>query len=218
MFIILFGSPGVGKGTQAKILSKKLSVPHVSTGDILRQAVKDESELGKQAAEIMAAGELVPDKLVNEIIKEALSKPEFTKGWILDGYPRTTQQAEKLDGILAAMEIDNYCLIHITANEEEIVRRLNNRRACKACNAIFTLQEIEGKNICPKCEAENSFYLRNDDKEDVIRNRIKVFHETTKPVLDHYEEQNRVITVNGIGSVKEVNEEIIRSLEKLNKV
>jgi adenylate kinase len=216
MRLILFGSPGVGKGTQAKIISKNLNIPHISTGDILRKAVKDQTELGKRAGELMSQGELVPDDLMIGMIKEVLTSEECKNGFILDGFPRTKVQAEALDNLFEQIKIDNAILIHITADEKEIIKRLNNRRACKECGQIFILKEIEGLDTCPNCGAKNSFYLRNDDKEDVIKNRLDIFNSSTLPVLGYYENNDRVIEVNGFDSVENVNKKIIDSLKKKN--
>ena len=213
MHIILFGAPGVGKGTQAKIISSKLNIPHISTGDILREAVKNQTELGKKAQEIMNRGDLVPDEIMIGIIKERLTKPDSANGFILDGFPRSVVQAEALDILLQQLNINTISVINITAKDEEIIKRLNNRRACKECGKIFTLEEIEGIEKCPNCNAENSFYLRNDDKEDVIRNRLTVFRDTTEPVLSYYQKSNKnVFSINGMGTVKDVNEKIMRAL------
>lgn len=214
MRLILFGSPGVGKGTQAKILSEKYNIPHISTGDILRKAVQEKTGLGLKAGEIMAKGELVPDDLMIGLIKETLTSDFCINGFILDGFPRTTVQAEALDKLFNELSINNVILLNITADEEEIVSRLSNRRACKSCGTIFILKEIEGLNKCPKCGAESSFYQRNDDTESVIRRRLNVFSENTKPVLGYYKSQGKAITIDGLGSIEEVNQEIINTLEK----
>lgn len=216
MRLILFGSPGVGKGTQAKIISKNLNIPHISTGDILRKAVKDQTELGKRAGELMSKGELVPDDLMIAMIKEVLTSEECKNGFILDGFPRTTVQAEALDKLFALIKIDNAILIHITADEKEIIKRLNNRRACKECGHIFILKEIEGLDTCPNCGAKNSFHLRNDDKEEVIKNRLDIFNSSTLPVLGYYEKKDRVIEVNGFDTVENVNKKIVESLKLKN--
>ncbi len=213
MELLLFGAPGVGKGTQAKLLSSKFGIPHISTGDILRQAVKEQTELGKKAQEIMNRGDLVPDDVMIGIIKYRLNKSDCNDGFILDGFPRTEKQAEELDKLLAEMNLDNLKLINIFADEEEIVKRLNNRRACKECGHIYSLAEIENTNTCPNCEAKNSFYLREDDKEEVIRKRMEVFRKTTEPVLKYYQDKGKVISVNGLGSVEEVNKEIQKVLQ-----
>ena len=212
MRLILFGSPGVGKGTQAKIISKNLNIPHISTGDILRKAVKDQTELGKRAGELMSKA----DDLMIAMIKEVLTSDECKNGFILDGFPRTTVQAEALDKLFAQIKIDNAILIHIIADEKEIIKRLNNRRACKECGHIFILKEIEGLDTCPNCGAKNSFYLRNDDKEEVIKNRLDIFNSSTLPVLGYYEKKDRVIEVNGFDTVENVNKKIVDSLKKKN--
>lgn len=212
MRLLLFGAPGVGKGTQAKLLSAKLNIPHISTGDILRQAVKDQTDLGKKADEIMSRGDLVPDEVMIGIIKERLSKTDCSNGFILDGFPRTINQAVQLDKLLADMLIDDIKLINIFADEEEIVKRLNNRRACRVCGHIFALAEIENSNFCPKCNSKDSFYLRDDDKEEVIRKRLNVFRQNTEPVLKHYEKQGKVISINGLGTVEDVNRELMSLL------
>ncbi len=218
MRLILFGSPGVGKGTQAKILSEKYSIPHISTGDILRKAVHDKTQLGLKAGQIMERGELVPDDLMIELIKETLNSDFCKNGFILDGFPRTTVQAEALDKLFHELNINNVILLNITACEEEIVNRLSNRRACKVCGTIFILKEIEGLTRCPKCNAEKSFYQRNDDTEEVIRKRLHIFDENTRPVFGYYKSQGKAITINGLGSIESVNKEIINTLEKISLV
>ncbi len=214
MRLILFGSPGVGKGTQAKIISNNLNIPHISTGDILRKAVKEKTELGVKAGEIMAKGELVPDDLMIEMIKEVLTSDECKNGFILDGFPRTTIQAEALDRLFTRIGINNSIIVHITAEEKEIIKRLNNRRACKVCGSIFKLNDIEGLDACPTCGAKKSFYLRNDDKEDVIKNRLDIFNSSTMPVLGYYKNKDRVIEVNGLDTIENVNKNIVESLRE----
>lgn len=212
MRLLLFGAPGVGKGTQAKLLSSEFNIPHISTGDILRQAVKDETDLGKKAQEIMSRGDLVPDDIMMGIIKYRLSKSDCSAGFILDGFPRTKNQAVELDKLLQEMKINDIKLINIYADEEEIVKRLNSRRACKECGHIFTIEQIKNSDSCPDCNAINSFYLRDDDKEEVIRKRLEIFRKTTEPVLKYYEKQGMVISINGLGSVDEVNAELLTIL------
>ena len=214
MRLLLFGAPGVGKGTQAKLLSSKFNIPHISTGDILREAVKNQTELGKKAEEIMNHGDLVPDDIMIGIIRDRLKQIDCKNGFILDGFPRTTKQAIELDRLLDELNINDIKLIHIYANQEEIVKRLSNRRACRECGKIFTLSEIEDKDECPNCGSKNSFYLREDDKEEVIRKRLDVFRKTTEPVLTYYEKQGKVISVNGFGDIEEVNEKLLKSLNK----
>lgn len=216
MRIILFGSPGVGKGTQAKIISDKFNIPHISTGDILRKAVQDETELGLKAAEIMNRGELVPDEIMIGIIRYVLNSDVCKNGFILDGFPRTTIQAEALDALFEELNINDAFLVHITADEEEIIRRLNGRRACRKCGSILMLIELDGTDVCPKCGAKGTLYLREDDKEDVVRNRLKVYETNTKPVLNYYNSKGKAITVDGLGTIEEVNKDLIDAIyEKL---
>ncbi len=219
MRIILFGSPGVGKGTQAKILSAKLNIPHISTGDILRQAVKDQTPLGKKAQEIMDAGELVPDDVMMGIIKETLDSAKCRNGFILDGFPRTQAQALAFDKMTAELKINDIYLVYLTAKEEAIIERLTNRRECKVCHSLFNYQDIKGLDKCPNCKARNSFIFRADDAEEVIRHRLEVFEKTTKPVLKYYQNKDRVISINGIGKVEDVDERILSALkEKIGQI
>jgi len=216
MRLLLFGAPGVGKGTQAKLLSSNLNIPHISTGDILRQAVKDKTELGKKAEEIMNRGDLVPDDIMVGIIQDRLHKPDCLKGFILDGFPRTVKQAVALDKLLSEMKIIDMTVVNLTADDNELVKRIGNRRACKNCGQIFVLKDIEGKKKCPSCNAENSFYLRDDDKEEVVRNRLNVFRNNTEPVLEYYNNQKKVISIDGLGSINEVYKEVFKKLSLKN--
>lgn len=214
MYLILFGAPGVGKGTQAKILSDKFSIPHISTGDILREAAKNGTPMGLEAKKLMNAGQLVPDEIMVEIIRETLAEERCKNGFILDGYPRTTAQAESLNRLFKRLNISDYALICLEANDEEVVKRLTARRACKVCKAIFSLSEIENDVHCPICGAENSFYQRKDDTEEVIRTRLEVFHSSTKPVKNFYGSENKLLEINGLNSIEEVTDEIIKGLER----
>lgn len=213
MRIILFGAPGVGKGTQAKILSSKLNIPHISTGDILRSAIEKKTPLGLEAKTIMDRGELVPDNIMAGIIRDTLKEEINKNGFILDGFPRTVAQAKGLDKLLTELNMSQKKIISITANEEEIIKRLTTRRACKNCKQIFSLEEIENSDSCPNCGAKDSFYQRSDDKEEVIRKRLEVFNTSTKPVLDYYGENNNVIYVDGIGKVEEISQRIMQKLQ-----
>jgi adenylate kinase len=141
-----------------------------------------------------------------------LHKNDCQSGFIIDGFPRTTNQAVELDKLLQEMNITDMKLINIFADEEEIVQRLNSRRACKVCGNIFTLAEIENLNLCPNCNARESFYLRDDDKQEVVRKRLDIFRKSTEPVLKYYEKQGKVISINGLGSVDEVNLELLKIL------
>ncbi|MDP4115357.1 MAG: adenylate kinase [Bacteroidota bacterium] len=213
MRLILFGAPGVGKGTQAKILSAKLNIPHVSTGDILRLATREKTPIGLKVQEIMNRGELVPDEIITGIIQEKLSTDECKNGFILDGFPRTVPQAASLEKMLLDLGIKDINLIYISAVEDELVKRLTNRRACKVCNNIFNYSLIKDSHFCPVCNAEDSFYQRKDDREDIIRNRFEVYEKSTKPVLDYYKALLDIIYVNALNAVNEVTESIITQIE-----
>lgn len=214
MYVILFGAPGVGKGTQAKRIEQKFGIPHISTGDILREAVKNETELGLKAKEIMDRGDLVPDDIMIGIIRETLAQEKHKKGIILDGFPRTVSQAEALIELFEDLRIQEVQAVNILANDEEIVQRLSGRRACKECGAILTKDEAKGLKDCPKCGAADSLYQRQDDKEDVIRNRLKVFVEKTAPVLDYLQDKTNTVTVDGMKDIDTVSESIFQALQK----
>ena len=213
MRIILFGAPGVGKGTQAKILSSQLNIPHISTGDILRKAVQEKTPLGIEAEKIISSGELVSDHLMIELIEEKLQCKECRHGFILDGFPRTEAQAVAFDELLKKINIPDIYLVAISADEEELIQRLSHRRACRVCHNIFNYNEIKDSKVCPVCGSSGSFYQRDDDNEEVIRKRMEIYHKSTKPVLEYYKKKNKVISVNGSQPVEKVTKEIITAIE-----
>jgi adenylate kinase len=218
MRLILFGSPGVGKGTQAKILTKKLGVPHFSTGDILRQEVKDKTPIGIEIHDIIKRGDLASDEIMIEIIKKKLAQPEFRNGFIIDGFPRTIPQVKGFHPLFEELHINDPLLVSLTAHEDELVQRLTNRRACSKCQNIFKYSDIKGTNICPICGSVDSFYLRNDDNEEVILRRFRIFQSITLPLLEYYEKKNMVIYVNGFQSVEKVTADILQGIvEKTGK-
>ena len=220
MRIILFGSPGVGKGTQAKIISNTLGIPHISTGDILRLAVEEQTPLGIAAQSVMKKGELVSDEIMISLIRDNLIQSKCSKGFILDGFPRNLLQAKELDELFEELKIIDARIVIISANEEEIVRRLTNRRACKNCGNIFNFNDIKDLPACPVCGTEDSFYQRNDDKENVIRNRLRIYKETTEPVLAYFQDKKNEIYIDGLLPIEEVTNNIINALNKTkdNKV
>ncbi|MFA3782031.1 adenylate kinase [Melioribacteraceae bacterium 4301-Me] len=213
MNIIIFGAPGVGKGTQAKILSQKLNILHISTGDILRDAIKNQTELGKKAKEIVDKGELVPDEIVGEIVKETIRSPKCKNGFILDGFPRNIHQAKILSSILNEISNSEPVIIKLVANDDVIVKRLSSRLICSKCGNILNENEVSDNFICPVCKAKNSYYRRSDDEESVIRKRLAIYHQTTAPVLDYYQNKARIIEVDGTLSIEDVTKEILNKLE-----
>lgn len=216
MQIILFGAPGVGKGTQAKILAHEFKINHISTGDILREAVRNETPLGIKVKEITTKGELVPDEIMADLIKETLNSPINMNGFILDGFPRTINQAILLDGILKSLEDKNIFFIHLLANADVIVARLANRRVCNNCGNIVNLDLLKIKTECPKCHAINSFIKRKDDEEDVIRHRLNIYENTTFRVLEFYKNKVKIIDVNGTDEINIVSRNILNSIKSLS--
>jgi adenylate kinase len=213
--VIIIGPAGSGKGTQAKRLSTTLGVPHISTGDILREAVAEGTELGKQAAPIMAAGQLVSDDLMIGIIRDRLAKPDAAGGYILDGYPRTLQQAEKLDGLMGGNGTGDLRVVQLLVPDEAIVQRIAARRSCGSCGAIYHLISSPPANaeICDRCGAE--LVTRADDTESAVRKRLESFRRDTMPVLQFYRDKKTpVYEVDGLRPVDQVFEHVMGSLQQ----
>jgi adenylate kinase len=217
MNIILLGPPGGGKGTQAKKIVEKYGIPHIATGDILREAVAKGTELGKKAKEYMDRGELVPDEIVIGIVRERLKQPDCEKGFLLDGFPRTIKQAEALDEMLKELGKDIDAVIYIDVPEEEVVKRITYRRTCRNCGAVYHLIYAPPKedNKCDKCGGE--LYQRDDDKEEVVRQRFKVYMENTAPLIEYYEKKGLLYRVDGTKSIDEVFSQIDEILQKIAK-
>jgi adenylate kinase len=195
--LVLLGPPGAGKGTQAKELAVKVGCPHISTGDMLREAVREGTPLGLQAKAVMDRGELVSDELLTGIVKERLAKPDCNGGFILDGYPRNLPQAGILQGILKDLGKEDVRALELEVPDDVIVTRLGSRRSCPACGAVYNLvfSPPAKEGVCDKCGA--GLVLRDDDKESVIRERLRVYHEKTAPLSEHYRSQGRLKTVPG---------------------
>lgn len=208
MKLILLGAPGAGKGTQADILAEKLSIPTISTGNILRAAVKNETPVGLQAKAFMDKGALVPDDVIIGIVKERLSEPDCANGYILDGMPRTIAQAEALEE--AGVEID--AALQIDLADEIIEKRMTGRRACTKCGATYHIEAAPSKveGVCDKCGTELS--IRKDDMPETVKNRLKVYHMETEPLISFYKERGKLRTVEGTGSVADTTKLVFEAL------
>ena len=205
--LVLFGAPGSGKGTQASLLQEWYVIPHLSTGDILRQEVAEGSSLGRQAKAYMERGDLVPDQLLADMVALKLRQPEAEPGFLLDGYPRTVPQAETLDAILAALRRTLDHVIYLDVPREELVRRLAARRVCPACGASYYV--TVGRSQRPRCERDGALlYRRPDDAPASVRRRLRVYFTSTLPVLAYYRERNLVADVDGNGSIQEIGRRI----------
>lgn len=204
MRLILLGPPGSGKGTQANLLQDKFNIPKISTGDILRAAVKDHTDLGKQAKRFMEKGELVPDEIVIGLIKERIVEPDCEAGYILDGFPRTILQAEKLEETLTAMDQEIDSVVDLEVDPEELLVRLIGRSTCKNCGAMFhqTSHPPKVAGVCDECGGE--LYQRPDDNEETIVKRLEVYNKETAPLKDFYREQGKLKSVQGRGGMKDI--------------
>lgn len=215
MRLILFGPPGVGKGTQAKLLAEDLSIPHISTGDMLRSAAAGGTELGRKAKAIMDAGQLVPDDVMIGIVRDVLSSPRAKTGFVLDGFPRTRDQATALAGIFRDLGITGFWVLNLEVDDEEIIRRLGTRLVCRAEGRIFN-SETDGLTLasrCPECGGE--LVQRDDDRPETVRRRLQVYHAQTEPVIEFYRGAGVVVDVDGSNSIDVVHREINALLNDL---
>lgn len=212
MKIVMLGAPGAGKGTQAKRISEKYSIPHVSTGDILRANVKGDTELGKKAKVFMNQGLLVPDELVIDMLMDRIAQPDCENGYVLDGFPRTIPQAESLDAALAERGEKMDYAIDVNVPDENIVKRVGGRRACLACGATYHVEfnptKVEG--ICDACGEK--LILRDDDKPETVQKRLNVYHDQTQPLIDYYNKAGILKTVDGTMEMNHVFEAIVQIL------
>jgi adenylate kinase len=208
--MILMGAPGAGKGTQAKKLAEKYGLLHIATGDLLREAVAKQTLLGNQAKGYMESGKLVPDQIVIDLIKERLDKPDAAKGYILDGFPRTLQQAEIL---MEVEEVD--VVLDLEVDFDILLERLTGRRSCSSCGAVYHIKYTTPKNEgkCDKCGAE--LYQRADDKEEVIKNRLETYTNQTKPLIEFYNQKNKLKTIHGDGEIQEIFNAIVVVLDSI---
>lgn len=213
MKIIMLGAPGAGKGTQAKQIAKKFSIPHISTGDIFRANIKENTELGKRAKEYMDQGMLVPDSLTLELIMDRFQNPDCANGYVLDGFPRTIPQAEALTEALAKNGERVDFAINVEVPDESIVNRMSGRRACLGCGATYHIKYNAPfkENICDTCGAE--LVLRDDDKPETVLKRLSVYHDQTQPLIDYYKKEGVLREVDGTKDMKEVFDDILAILQ-----
>jgi len=210
--LVLLGPPGAGKGTQAGRIVADYGIPHISTGDILRSAVKNQTKMGLEAKKYMDAGELVPDSVVIGIVKDRLQEPDTAKGFLMDGFPRTIPQAEALDKALKGLDRAISKTVVILVDEEDLVSRLTGRRICRACQApyhvMFNASAV--KDVCDKCGGE--LYQRDDDSEATVRNRLEVYRAQTEPLIGYYDRAGVVARVDGAQAPDKVYEDIRAAL------
>lgn len=204
--LILMGAPGCGKGTQAKKLEERYNIVQLSTGDMLRAAIREGTDVGKSAKEYMDKGALVPDEVIINVMKERLAKSDVANGYILDGFPRTLGQAEALSTLLDEMHQPLTAAIALTVSEDEVVKRLTGRRTCRKCGAGYHVEFNPPKQegVCDKCGGE--LYQRDDDNEKTIRQRLAVYNEQTSPLIAYYSERGLLKEVEGVGSIDEIFE------------
>lgn len=210
--LILLGPPGAGKGTQASRIVADYGIPHISTGDILRSAVKNQTEMGLEAKKFMDAGALVPDSVVIGIVKDRLQEPDTAKGFLMDGFPRTIPQAEALDAALDTLGRAVTKTVVILVDEEDLVRRLTGRRICRSCQAPFHVMFNQPKKegVCDRCGGE--LYQRDDDTEATVRNRLEVYRNQTEPLIDYYDRAGVVARIDGAQSPDDVYADIRTAL------
>ena len=213
MRLILVGPPGAGKGTQAVALAAHYKIPHISTGDIFRANLKNGTELGKQAQSYMDRGELVPDSVTNEMVKDRLGNSDVANGFLLDGFPRNTNQAEVLDAILLENKMALDAALELAIDNSEIIRRLSGRRTCRNCSATFhkDFEKPKIDDICDKCNGQ--LYQREDDKEEVIARRLEIYSQQTAPIISYYKKAGILKSISAIGDVSEITQKVISLLK-----
>lgn len=213
-FIVMLGPPGVGKGTQAKILSEKTGLAHISSGDLFRENLKNQTELGKLAQTYMTKGDLVPDDVTVAMIKDRLTRPDCAAGAILDGFPRTPAQAEALEAMLKDFNGQVDGVPFVTAGEDILINRLTGRWTCQAEGHVFN-EKTNPPKVAGKCDFDGSdLYQRDDDKVETVKNRIKVYFNQTAPLISYYRDHGKLVEIDGTQSIDQVTEDLLAALEK----
>ena len=211
MFVVFLGAPGAGKGTQASVVAQKLGVPHIATGDLFRQAVEKGTKLGLLAKSYMEKGALVPDEVTIQMLSERLAQPDCKQGCVFDGFPRTLDQAKALDGVMAKLKSKIDKAIDIEVPDADLLKRLGGRWICRKCQTpyheVFSPPKMKG--TCDKCGGE--LYQRADDNEETIKNRLKVYHSQTTPILDFY--KDKLVKIDGTVEIAKVTEQIVKAMK-----
>lgn len=212
MRIVILGAPGAGKGTQASLLVDKLKIPHISTGDIFRANIRNNTALGKKAKEYIDKGLLVPDQITIEIVKDRIQQDDCRNGFLLDGFPRTIPQAEELDKALTGMELKLNKVLNIHLDDNVIVERMSGRRVCPTCGTSFHLKynPPASKDACNQCS--DKIIQREDDREETVLKRLQVYHDQTEPLIDYYRKQGILVTVQGQEKVEDTTSEVYKAL------
>jgi adenylate kinase len=210
--VVLLGPPGAGKGTQAKLLEQEFGAVQISTGDILRQAVAEQTPLGKQAGDYLKRGALVPDDVIIDLIAERLQRADCAKGFVLDGFPRTIPQAESLDALLKRLGLSLNCVLSVQVPREVIIERLAGRRTCKKCGALchVSFEPPKQPGVCDRCGGD--LFQREDDKDETIANRLTVYEAQTAPLADYYRRQGALRELDGVGSIAEIRARVMQAL------
>lgn len=217
MYLVFLGAPGAGKGTQADLVSRKLGLQHIASGDLFRNALNKGTELGLKAKEYMARGELVPDEITIKMVLERISAPDCPKGIILDGFPRNLEQAKALDKALKVQGKTIDKAVYIKVREEELIERLGGRWVCRNCQAPYHLANSPSKvrGVCDRCGGE--LYQRSDDTPETVKNRLKVYFAQTAPLIDYYSKLGKLVEVEGEGNPAEITRRIILAVDKSQK-
>ena len=213
MHLIIMGAPGSGKGTYAKELKNIFAVPHISTGEMFRKAIKDGTELGKLAQSLIDKGNFVPDEITNELVKQRISEDDCKKGFLLDGYPRNLNQAKAFTEILKELKIDLDAVINLNVSDDEIITRIVNRRLCSKCGAGYNVVTMPPKvdGICDLCNSP--LYTRADDNEETVKTRLAVYNDQTKPLVEYYEALNKILQINSNQEIDLAINDIVKAVE-----